>query len=68
MSIVEHSPPLSLNEARSILGDDVLGPEEVSQAFGVAPTELEMRDSVHARGADRRSAVWRDAGVAGGAR
>jgi hypothetical protein len=42
MSIVKHSPPLSLNEARSILGDDVLGPEEVSQAFGGAPTELEI--------------------------
>jgi hypothetical protein len=39
MSTVEHSPPLNLNEARSILGDDVLGPEEVSQV-GVAPIEL----------------------------
>jgi hypothetical protein len=42
MSIVERGARLSLDEARSILGDDVLGPQEVSQAFSGAPTELEM--------------------------
>jgi hypothetical protein len=41
MATVEHGPPLRLSEARNILGDDVLGPQEVSQAFGVAPTEPE---------------------------
>jgi hypothetical protein len=39
---VEHCALLSLAEARTILGDDVLGPEEVAQAFGDAPTELGM--------------------------
>jgi hypothetical protein len=40
--MVEQSPRLSLDEARSILGDDVLGPEEVSHAFGGAPPALEI--------------------------
>jgi hypothetical protein len=39
---MEHSRRLSLSEARTILGDDVLGPEEVAQAFGGAATGLDV--------------------------
>lgn len=66
-------PALSINEARAVLGDDVLGPEEVSSVFGgTASPALRAeipftRDHLAAARSHGVMLVWRSAQHAGGA-